>query len=205
MWKYLAYALLALITIALLAGGTHLLRVRARNKKEMAPYAGPPAALTNHFGKTLVIYYSLTGRTRDIAQKIQAKTNADIYEIKTTQPLPAGPALYTGVKKQLGTKAYPAIETGWPALAGYDTIFIGAPVWWYTAATPFLAFLQQADFQGKKVVPFSTQGSNPGTFMDDVKAAAQNASVLEGRGFNNMPAEYDAAVENKITVWLNGL
>ncbi len=205
MWKYVLYGLLVIVIVGLFAVGLHLLRVRQKNKREMAPYAGAPVAVTNDFGRVLVVYYSLSGNTRVIAQKIQARTKADIYEIKTVEPLPSGPALYTGVRKQIRSKSYPAVQGGWPELADYDVIFVGAPVWWYTAATPLLAFLEQADFHGKKVAFFSTQGSNPGTFMADVKAAARHAVVLEGRGFNNLPKEYDGAVDNKIAAWLNAL
>ena len=84
-------------------------------------------------------------------------------------------------------------------------VFVGAPVWWYTIATPGLSFLQQADFQGKKVVPFSTQGSNYGSFFEDFTQRAKNAKLLTSADFNNLPAEYDRAVENKISRWLNSL
>ena len=65
--------------------------------------------------------------------------------------------------------------------------------------------LARMDFKGKKVVPFSTQGSNYGTFFEDFSARAQNAQLLQGASFNNLPPQYDSAVDNKINAWLNAL
>ena len=68
-----------------------------------------------------------------------------------------------------------------------------------------MSLLDQVDFQGKKVVPFSTQGSNAGTFLEDFKAKIKNAVVLEYASFNNIGKEYDQAVNAKIAAWLNNL
>ena len=92
-----------------------------------------------------------------------------------------------------------------PDIGGYDVVFVGSPIWWYTAATPVMAFLEKIDFKGRTVVPFSTQGSNVGTFLEDFVKMAKNARVTDYRSFNNMGKEYDKAVDNKISVWLNGL
>lgn len=204
MLKYVVYLLAVIIIISAASGIFHLYRVSAKNKKEMAQYAGLSDEVHKNFGKTLVIYYSLTGNTKEIAEKIKNKTNADLYEIKTAEPLPTGPKLYLAVREQLKTQKYPALENI-PDVSAYDTIFIGAPVWWYTAATPVLSLLDQVDFQGKKVVPFSTQGSNAGTFLEDFKAKIKSAVVLEYASFNNIGKEYDQAVNAKIAAWLNNL
>ena len=68
-----------------------------------------------------------------------------------------------------------------------------------------LAFLQRADFKGKPVAFFSTQGSNCGAFFKDVRSKAKNAQLLAGAAFNNLDASYNSAVDNKIVTWLNGL
>ncbi|MDR1696383.1 MAG: hypothetical protein LBR69_07150 [Endomicrobium sp.] len=205
MLKYALYAVLFLVLAALAAAGFHNTRVHFKNKKEMSRYEGAQIAVQKDLGKVLVVYYSLSGKTKDIAERIKAKTNADIYEIKTKEPMPSGRALYMGVRKQIKTKKYPEIETNFPDFENYDLIFAGSPVWWYTAATPVLAFLEQADFKGKKVVPFSTQGSNEGTFEKDFKANAKNAVTASYQKFNNISPKYNSAVDNKIAEWINGL
>lgn len=204
MLKYVVCFLVAVVIVSIAGGVFHLYRVSAKNKKEMAQYAGLSDEVHKNFGKTLVIYYSLTGKTKEIADKIKEKTNADLFEIKTAQPLPSGPKLHLAVREQIKTQKYPALAQ-MPDISAYDTIFIGAPVWWYTAATPVLSLLDQLDFQGKKVVPFSTQGSNSGTFIEDFKAKIKNAVVGEYASFNNLSKEYDKAVNAKIAAWLNKL
>ena len=205
MWKYILFSVIGLIVIIGAAGGFHLYRVSTRNKKEMAKYSGGNEAVNKNFGKALVVYYSLSGRTRDIAERIQARTGADIYEIKTVEEIKTGPLLYIKSKRDLKNGAYPELRGDMPDMARYDVIFVGSPIWWYTAATPVLAFLSKADFKAKKVVPFSTQGSNAGTFLEDFVKMAKNANVTGYQSFNNMGKEFDEAVDNKITVWLNGL
>lgn len=205
MLKYIVYVVAAIAVIGLAAGAFHLCRVNIKNKKEMAPYMNQKPDLTARLGKVLVVYYSLSGNTKDIAQRIKTQTNADLYEITSAEEIKAGASLYRKIKKQLKTGKYPAVKEDFPNFSDYDIIFVGSPVWWYTAATPVLSFLEKADFKGKKVVPFATQGSNPGAFDKDFAAKVKNAVLLEGRKFNNLSKKYDNAVDNKITVWLNGL
>ncbi len=200
--------LLILLAAALVGGGIggfHLWRVAQRNKQEMAPYQGPQVPYTAQLGKALVIYYSLSGHTQDIAQRIQQRTGADLYRIETAEPISSVPWFYLILKRQLSSKRYPAIQHPLPDVSSYDVVFVGSPVWWYTLSTPMYRFLQEMDFQGKPVVPFSTQGSNYGTFFEDFAAHARNARLLPSASFNNLGPQYDAAVDNKITRWLNEL
>ena len=205
MLKYVLYSVVALAVLAVVVVGFHLYRVSVRNAEEMAQYSGGNVAVNNRFGKTLVVYYSLSGRTRDIAERIQAKTGADIYEIKTAEEIKAGYSLYFTSRSNLKNGIYPELKGNMPDMDGYDVVFVGSPVWWYTVATPAMAFLEEIDFKGRKVVPFSTQGSNAGTFLEDFTKMAKNANMTDYRSFNNMGKEYDKAVDNKISVWLNGL
>jgi flavodoxin len=201
-------ALYIIVLVAVAAGAgvaAHLYRANSRNDKEMAEFAGDATAMTNELGKTLVVYYSMTGRTRDIAQRIAQMTRAQTYEITTAEKMPSAPKLHLVVRKQLKSGQYPVLAGSAPDLSDYDTIFVGGPVWWYHAATPLLAFLEKTDFKGKRVVPFSTQGSNVGDFAQDVANNARNAELVPGAAFNNMDGKYSQAVDNKIATWLNTL
>ena len=151
MLRYLLCILLTAVVIGLAAGGVHLWRVAQKNAKEMAPYAGAPVGITKNLGRVLVVYYSLSGHTREIAEKIKALTGGDIYEIKTAEEIKTTPWFYLTLRRQIKEKNYPALAGELPDLSRYDIIFVGAPVWWYTVATPALSFLQQVDFKGKKV------------------------------------------------------
>lgn len=205
MFKYILAFTAVVLIIGLFIGCMHLFRVSQKNKKELAKYENKEIEYTNNLGKTLVVYYSLSGNTKQIADNIANKTDAEMFEIKTTETIEQNPKFYLNIKKQLANKKYPSIEEKTPDFQAYDTVFVGFPVWWYTIATPVLAFLQKADFNGKKVVPFSTQGSNYGTSFADFEKMAKNAKIGKGASFNNINKKYDKAVDNKINDWLNNL
>ncbi len=202
--KVALYIILLIIVVAGVSSLMHLYKVSKKNKTEMEKYSNT-VSLTANLGKTLVIYYSLTGRTKDIALQIQKFTNANIYEIKTKEEIKQGPSLYITSKKQISSKNYPEIINDFPNIEEYDTIFVGSPIWWYTATPAVLEFLKQFDFKNKNVVPFSTQGSNYGSYFEDFKAKAKNAKILKGESFNNLDSSYNEQVKNKIITWLNSL
>lgn len=204
MLKKILITLLVLAVIGIVCAIVHNLKVAHKNKKELSSFTQAEAYSAN-LGKVLVIYYSWTGHTQDIAQQIVALTGADEYRIQTQEEFKSSPAFYARVKKDLKEENYPPLAGQLPDVSGYDTVFVGGPVWWYTMATPLYSFLEQMDFKGKKVIPFSTQGSNPGTFLADFTAIAKNAQVGTYANFNNVGEQYNTAVHNKIVHWLNNL
>ena len=111
--------------------------------------------------KILVVYYSRTGTTAQIARYIQESTNADIFEII---PVNAYPDDYDSMteqaKKEINEGYLPPIKGGLSNISDYDVIFIGSPCWWSTIAPPVSTFLSQHDLAGKTVVPFSTHGGS---------------------------------------------
>jgi flavodoxin len=192
------------VIIATAAGGYHLYKVNAKNKQEMKNFENE-VKLDANLGKTLVIYYSLSGHTKDIAEQIAAKTNADLYEIKTIETY-SSPSVFMKSKKELSSQNYPQLQNdNMPDVKKYDTIFIGAPVWWYTMAPALYSYMQVTDFNGARVVPFSTQGSNFGSFYKDFAEMAKNAQILPSENFNNIDEKYKEQVSNKINAWLNKL
>jgi len=74
MLKYVLYSVIVLAVLAGAVGGYHLYRVSVMNAEEMAEYSSGEETVNKNFGKALVVYYSLSGRTRDIAERIRAKT-----------------------------------------------------------------------------------------------------------------------------------
>ncbi len=196
-----------IIVLAVIIGGIagliHLRKVNEHNEAELSQYT-QPEKFSADLGKVLVVYFSHSGHTADIASQIAHHTAGDYYEIKTKNSYWA-PFMYFSSKYQLATKKYPQIEENLPNLQQYDTIFVGAPVWWYTMAPPMFSYLLKTDFAGKRVVPFSTQGSNVGNFYNDFTKLAKNANLLTSADFNNVPTKYEFAVKNKVIHWLNGL
>lgn len=204
MLKKILITLLILAVIGGICALVHNLRVAYKNKKELSAFThAQPYTAT--LGKVLVIYYSWTGHTQDIAQQIAALTKADVYRIQTEEEFKYSPAFYARIKNEINNKIYPPLTGTMPDVNEYDTIFVGGPVWWYTMATPLYSFLGKMDFHGKRVIPFSTQGSNPGTFLEDFKSNAKNAQIGTYANFNNVGSQYNQAVHNKIIHWLNNL
>ena len=202
----LKIVLYVIILAAIVIGGAsfyHLRRVAAKNKAEMANF-DKEVNLNADLGKVLVVYYSLTGHTKDIAEQIAAKTGADIFEIKTVETY-SSPSVYMKSKKELTSKNYPELQGNLPNVADYDTIFVGGPVWWYTMAPALYSYLKVTDFGDARVVPFSTQGSNFGSFYKDFADMAKNAQILQSENFNNIDEKYKEQVSNKINAWLNKL
>jgi len=202
----LKVVLYVIILAAIVIGGAsfyHLHKVNAKNKAEMANF-DKEVKLNADLGKVLVVYYSLTGHTKDIAEQIAAKTGADIFEIKTVETY-SSPSVYMKSKKELTSKNYPELQGNLPNVADYDTIFVGGPVWWYTMAPALYSYLKVTDFGGAHVVPFTTQGSNFGSFYKDFADMAKNAQILQSENFNNIDEKYKEQVSNKINAWLNKL
>jgi flavodoxin len=112
---------------------------------------------TKNANKVLVIYYSLTGNTKSIAEMIRRKTGGDVFEIETVRNYPAEYSATTEeAKRELETGDLPALKKKPPDMSSYDLILVGSPVWWYTVSTPVMSFLRQADFAGRKVSGFCT-------------------------------------------------
>lgn len=131
--------------------------------------------------KRIVVYYSYGGNTKRVAQKIQKSLGADIAEIKTINPYQGN---YNDIVDQgheeVNNGFMPEIEPLEIDLSQYDHIIIGTPVWWYTFAPAVKTFLNTADFSGKKVYPFATNGGWIGHTFQDFQDACKGAKVHQG-------------------------
>ena len=123
--------------------------------------------------KTLVAFFSATGTTKALAEKVAAVTGGDLYEIKPEVPYTSADLDWTVKTSRSSVEmadknSRPAIVKDLENAGDYGTIYIGFPVWWYTAPTIINTFLETYDFSGKNVVFFATSG---GSTVD--KATAQ--------------------------------
>ncbi len=110
--------------------------------------------------KSLVAYYSLTGKTKLVAQAIAETLDATLLEITETKPRRPGFAIYlTGGFAAL-TNRGSEISPSDIDLKQYDTIFLGCPVWSFRPAPAINSFIYQTDFEGRRVVPFVTMGGS---------------------------------------------
>ena len=148
--------------------------------------------------KTLVLYYSLTGNTKTVAEEFANRLGADIEEITCIDPYDTNfQACIQRCIQERQEGVLPEIEPMKADLSKYETIFIGYPIWFGTYACPVITFLNNVDLSGKKIVPFCTFGSGGlESSIKDLKAAQPNAEVVPGYGvraarLDAMPAEVD--------------
>lgn len=110
--------------------------------------------------KVLVAYYSYSGNTKEVAEKIAQATGADLFEIKTEGTYPEAYQLMTEqAKQEIETGYRPKLITQIDSIGQYEVIFIGSPNWWGTITPQVSSFLETYDLSGKTVIPFITHGS----------------------------------------------
>ncbi|MBR3303405.1 MAG: NAD(P)H-dependent oxidoreductase [Bacteroidales bacterium] len=145
--------------------------------------------------KTLVAYFSATGTTKALAEKIASQLNADLYEIKPEVPYTAADLDWRdktsrSTIEMQDKNSRPAMIKDLENAESYTTIYIGFPVWWYTAPTIINTFLESYDFSGKNVVFFATSG---GSTIDKANAEFRTAYPTlkwkDGKVLNNASAE----------------
>ena len=174
----------------------------------LLPYLGSTHSTASGTGRTkmLIIYYSLTGNTKYIAEQVRKKTGGDVFEIETVKTYPAEySALTDEAKRELQTGDLPALKKNPPDMSSYDLILVGSPVWWYTLSTPVMSFLRQADFAGKKVSAFCTHEGGIGKFFPHFKEQAKNAVVLEGLDLYNVRQARKGEFDKALDSWLSKL
>ena len=156
--------------------------------------------------KVLVVYYSLTGNTKSIAEMIQEKTGGDVFEIETVRSYPDDYSeCIEEAKRELQTRELPALKKSPPNMSSYDLILVGSPVWWYTVSTPVMRFLTQANFAGKKVSAFCTHEGGVGKFFQHFKEQAKNAVVLEGLDLYKPRQAREGELFKTLDLWLSKL
>lgn len=141
-------------------------------------------------GKVLVAYFSASGVTESVAQKLAEAAGADLYEIKPEVPYTKSDLDWMNKQSRSSVEmkdksSRPAIEDTNANVEAYDTVLLGFPIWWYVAPTIINTFLEQYDFSGKKIVLFATSGgSGFGKTVDGLKVSAPNATIVEGKMLN---------------------
>ena len=111
--------------------------------------------------KTLIVYFSRTGTTKEIARKIQKLTGADIVEIKTKKSYPSDyNELLKAAQEEQDRNARPELETRITNFKDYKSIIIGYPIWLGIQPMAINTFLESYDFKGKNVIPFCTSGGS---------------------------------------------
>ena len=143
----------------------------------------------------LVAYFSATGKTAKVAEKLASAIGADLYEIKPEVKYTKADLNWMNKKSrssvEMNDKSIrPAIITGDVDVSGYDTIYLGFPIWWYVAPTAINTFLEAYDFTGKKLVLFATSGgSDFGNTVAELQPSAPNAEIEETKVLSGIITE----------------
>lgn len=162
----------------------------AQNKPTESPVELPSA------DNTLVVYFSATGTTRGVAEKIAALTDAELVEIVPAQPYTTEDLNYN----DRTTRA--AVEQNIPdvrpeianeiSLDGYTTVYLGYPIWWGQAPRILSTFVEGHDFTGITVIPFCTSGgSGAGRTGETLGEQAGSGTFLSSTRFSAGVSEPD--------------
>ena len=170
---------------------------------------------SGNMSKSIVIFFSHsgdnysvgvidTGNTKIVADYISEITGADQFEIVTHKyDGMAYTPLIELAKKEAAAGELPPYEGTAPDLSGYDTVFIGGPVWWGTYPQVMFTLFKDINLDGKTVIPFTThEGSGLASCANDVRKAFPKAKVtgefsIYGHEVRNGKA--------KVERWLKGL
>ena len=145
--------------------------------------------------KVLVAYFSATGTTKQVAENLAKVTGADIYEIKPSVPYTDADLDWRNSKSRTSVEmnnktSRPEMLGDDFSVEGYDTVFLGFPIWWGTAPHIIATFLEKQDFSNKTIILFATSGSSGlGNSDKDLKpSVSTNTTIIKGNVLNGNPS-----------------
>ncbi len=155
--------------------------------------------------KILVAYFSATGNTKKLAENLSEALGADLFEIEpmkqyTTQDLDWRNERSRSSLETKDKSSRPEIRNRVENMEDYEVVFLGFPIWWYTAPRIIDTFLESYNFSNKIIVPFATSGSSEmGNISSSLEEVCEgNVLFKRGKRFSN----YD---ELSLKKWVNSL
>lgn len=157
---------------------------------------------TEGTGKALVVYFSHTGNTENVANFIHEAVGGDIVKLETEEPYTDNyNDLLDIAQEEKRENARPALSTKIDNIEQYDTIFLGYPIWWGDMPMALYTFLDEYDLSGKTIAPFVTSGGSglSGT-PSNIQEEEPNATVTEGLSVRDTNSENS---QNQVNEWLS--
>ena len=155
--------------------------------------------------RKLVAFFSASGVTAKVAEKLSDTIGADLFAIEPKVPYTKADLdwMDKNSRSTLEMKdpaSRPEIARARDNMEEYDTVFVGFPIWWYVAPTIINTFLESDDLTGKTIIPFATSGgSGMGKTNEKLMPSCNGARLLDGKVFK-------AKVSAKELVdWVDGL
>lgn len=145
--------------------------------------------------KTLVAYFSASGTTKMVANRLAGAIGADLFEIEPKIPYSNQDLDWTNKNSRSSLEmndgsSRPEVAKKVSNMEQYDKIFVGFPIWWYVAPTIINSFLEQYDLSGKAIVPFATSGgSGMGETNKHLAPSCKGAVLKDGKRFATYVSE----------------
>ena len=139
--------------------------------------------------RKLVAYFSASGVTAKVAEKLSEAIGADLYAIEPEVPYTKADLDWMDKKSRSTIEmnnpaSRPAITGKRDNMNDYDTVFVGFPIWWYVAPTIINTFLESYDLTDKTIIPFATSGgSDMGKTNEKLLPSCKGAKLLNGKVF----------------------
>lgn len=139
--------------------------------------------------KVLVAYFSASGVTKKLAEKLAEATGGDLFEIVPEVLYTKSDLNWMNPKSRSSVEmkdraCRPAIASRVEDMSAYDAVFVGFPVWWYREPSIIDTFAESYDFTDKTIIPFATSGSSGiGSSGENIAALAKGAKVASGERF----------------------
>lgn len=180
---------------------------QSENENSISEQTAADNTTQNSDRKTLVVYFSATGNTREIAEYIASATGGDLFEIIPEKIYSSEDLDWTNNNSRVSyehdnpTERNVVLKTpNAENFDTYDTVFIGYPIWWGIAAWPVDSFIKANDFTGKTVIPFCTSASSGIGESDTLlREAAGTGMWLDGVRFSS------GTSDSELLQWLTEL
>lgn len=158
-------------------------------------------------GKTLVVQYSATGSTENVAGYIADAAGADLFTLEPVIPYTSEDLDWTNDRSRVSVEHENESERVVELVSAtvdnwneYDTVFVGYPIWWGIAAWPVNEFIETNDFAGKTVIPFCTSASS------DLGESGELLAEMAGTGDWQTGQRFrSSASEDEVRAWIEDL
>lgn len=171
---------------------------RSGNKEETPEIVD---ASSEKGSESLVVYFSRSGNTENVAKSIQSQTNSDIFELVPVTPYSDDYDTVADVaQEEQSSNARPAISETIENIQQYDVIYVGFPIWWGDMPMILYTFFDTYDLSEKTIAPFCTSGgSGLSDTVNEIRSLEPNATVLDGL---HIGSESSSQPDEAVSQWI---
>lgn len=174
----------------------------SNNQSSSSETPAPESEPDETGSKSLVVYFSWSGNTQNVAQAIRTQTDSDIFEIVPETPYSDDyDAVVDLAQEEQRENARPAISERIDHIDDYDVIYVGFPNWWGDMPMILYTFFDSYDLSGKTIAPFCTSGgSGLSNTVNEIKGLEPNATVTDGLHIGSSSASNP---DDAVNEWLS--